>query len=273
MKHYYCALTIAGSDSCGGAGMQADIKTLSALGVYAASVVTAVTVQNTTGVFDVEALRPDIVGGQIRAVMDDIRPTAVKIGMVNDRATIQAIAQTLSAYDLPHLVIDPVMVSTSGSRLMQADALECFCQLLLPMATLLTPNVPEAEILSDSRIRTTHDMDRAAARIASLGCRNLLIKGGHLEGAEKSDRLYTDGHLVAEYKASNVPTRNTHGTGCTLSSAITAGLAQGLPLTEAVSQAKSYLHQALEAGKDIHIGEGYGPVNHFFNPQPLIIHS
>ena len=242
-------------------------------GMYAMSAITALTAQNTTGVYGIMNSSADFLKNQIDCIFSDIRPDAVKIGMVNDRATIQAIAQALSAYDLPHLVIDPVMVSTSGSRLMQADALECFCQLLLPMATLLTPNVPEAEILSDSRIRTTHDMDRAAARIASLGCRNLLIKGGHLEGAEKSDRLYTDGHLVAEYKASNVPTRNTHGTGCTLSSAITAGLAQGLPLTEAVSRAKSYLHQALEAGKDIHIGEGYGPVNHFFNPQPLIIHS
>ena len=269
--HYYRALTIAGSDSCGGAGIQADIKTLSALGVYAASAVTAVTVQNTRGVTAVEALRPEIVSGQIVAVMDDIRPQAVKIGMVNDCATIRAIASALGRYDTPLLVVDPVMVSTSGSRLMQEDALEVFCETLLPRATLLTPNIPEAEILSGTAIRTVSDMDAAARLIARRGCRNLLVKGGHLEGAEKTDRLYAGGCLTAEYKAPDVATRNTHGTGCTLSSAITAFLARGLSLPEAVGRAKSYLHQALEAGKDVCIGEGYGPVNHFFNPQPLTI--
>ena len=159
---YICALTIAGSDSCGGAGVQADIKTMSALGVYAASAITSITVQNTMGVQAIQAVKPEIVAGQIKAVMDDIKPLAIKIGMVNDKATIQAIADTLKIYSPNILVVDPVMVSTSGSMLMQKDALGVFCSNLLPMATLLTPNIPEAEVLSHTKISTAEDMDIAA---------------------------------------------------------------------------------------------------------------
>ena len=186
---YICALTIAGSDSCGGAGMQADIKTMSALGVYAASAITSITVQNTMGVQAIQAIKPEIVAGQIKAVMDDIKPLAIKIGMVNDKATIQAIADTLKIYSPNILVIDPVMVSTSGSMLMQKDALGVFCSNLLPMATLLTPNIPEAEVLSQTKISTAEDMDIAAKRILELGCKAVLIKGGHLEGGKKIDKL------------------------------------------------------------------------------------
>ncbi len=267
---YKCALTIAGSDSVGGAGIQADIKTMSALGVYAASAITAVTVQNTLGVYDIQALRPEIVGGQIRAVMDDIAPMAVKIGMVNDAQTIHAIAEALDEYEGVQIVVDPVMVSTSGCRLMQDDALNVFCTELMPLAALLTPNVPEAEILAGMKIDTVDDMDSAALKICRVAGCDVLVKGGHIDGATKTDILYRDGRRSATYEASTVDTRNTHGTGCTLSSAITAHLALGYDMAEAIRFAKDYLHNALEAGKDVEIGKGHGPVNHFYSPKSLI---
>lgn len=263
---YIATLTIAGSDCSGGAGIQADIKTMSALGCYAASAITAITVQNTLGVTAVHAVPPEIVAGQIKAVMDDIEPKAIKIGMVNDAETIFAIAETLKAYSLPHLVVDPVMVATSGSRLMQDDALDVFCRELLPLATLLTPNVPEAEVLSGIKITDKGSMDKAARRVLQLGCNNILIKGGHLAG-QKVDRLYGD--VDCEYVAENVVTRNTHGTGCSLSSAITTFLAQGFSTDEAIGKAKEWLTEALKAGADVEIGHGHGPVNHFFNPKSL----
>lgn len=283
MKKYICALTIAGSDSSGGAGIQADIKTMSALGVYAASAITSVTVQNTVGVSAIQAISPDIVGGQIKAVMEDIRPQAVKIGMVNDRDTIVAIAGVLSQFrDVwQSVIVDPVMVSTSGCQLMQEDALSDFCSLLLPIATLLTPNIPEAEILSGMKILTEEDMHLAAHRILDLGCRAVLIKGGHSEGNRKVDMLYVqddsivEGQLAARpvqrYEHETITTRNTHGTGCTLSSAITSFVARGLCLADAIGAAKKYLSEAIGAGKDVEIGKGHGPVNHLYNPDKLII--
>ena len=261
--NYITTLTIAGSDSCGGAGVQADVKTMSALGCYAATAITAITVQNTLGVTAVHAVPPEIVAGQIRVVMDDIRPRAVKVGMVNDTATIIAIADALKDYDVEHIVVDPVMVATSGSRLMKDDAVEVFCKQLLPLATLLTPNIPETEVLSRITVSDKESMDSAALRILQLGCSNLLVKGGHLEG-KKIDRLY--GEVEREYVGENVVTRNTHGTGCTLSSAITSFLAQGLPVDEAIGAAKEWLTKALRAGADVEIGKGHGPVNHFFDP-------
>ena len=270
---YYTAMTIAGSDSCGGAGIQADIKTMSALGVYAASAITAITVQNTLGVYAIQEVEPEIVKGQIKAVMDDIKPEAIKIGMVNDQATIHAIAKALKESNYRHLVIDPVMVATSGSRLMQEDALETFCQELLPMATLLTPNIPEAEMLSGLQLHNDQEMHKAAEQICQMGCKALLIKGGHFEGSEKVDRLFIDGKEVEIYTAKSVDTHNTHGTGCTLSSAITALLAKGYDYPKAIAGAKEYLSQALEAGQDVEIGGGHGPVNHFFAPCPLKGHE
>ena len=245
--------------------MQADIKTMSALGCYAASAITAVTVQNTLGVTAVHAVPPEIVAGQIRAVMDDIRPRAVKVGMVNDIDTINAIADTLAGYDIENLVVDPVMVATSGARLMQDDAVEVFCKKLMPLATLLTPNVPEAEVLSGVTIRDKATMEKAAHIIHSKGCEALLIKGGHIEG-RKIDRLYCGDELISELEAANVDTRNTHGTGCTLSSAITSYLAIGYPIDKAIAAAKEWLTQALIAGANVEIGKGHGPVNHFYNP-------
>lgn len=284
---YYTALTIAGSDSCGGAGIQADIKTMSALGVYASSAITAITVQNTKGVYGIQNVEPEIVKGQIEAVMDDIHPDAIKIGMVNDCDTIRAITETLKKYEdqFQHLVIDPVMVSTSGCRLMQEDALEIFIEELLPLASLLTPNIPEAEILAGRKIQNVDDIRKAAASIIQLGCNNVLIKGGHFEGTEKMDYLFEnkqhqeankqehadDIRETAIYQGATINTCNTHGTGCTLSSAITSYLARGYNMEEAISSAKAYLSDAIEAGKDVKIGEGHGPVNHFHAPQKLYI--
>ena len=267
---YICALTIAGSDCSGGAGIQADIKTISALGVYAAAAITSITVQNTKGVKAVHGVNPLIVADQIKAVMDDIKPDAVKIGMINDCATIHAIADTLMHYPKCPIVIDPIMVSTSGFNLMKQDALELFCDSLLPMSTLLTPNLPETEILSNMKINSIDDMDIAAQRIQSLGCKAVLIKEGHAKGDRKVDRLYTTNGGVQTFTHKTIDTRNTHGTGCTLSSAITSFIARGQDLTDAIAAAKNYLSQALEAGKDIHIGEGHGPVNYLFNPEKLI---
>lgn len=269
--NYTPVLTIAGSDSCGGAGVQADIKTLSALGCYAASAITSITVQNTLGVTAVQAVRPDIVAGQIRAVMDDICPRAIKIGMVNDAATIRAIADTLSLYGGVAVVVDPVMVATSGSRLMEEEAVGVFRERLLPLATLLTPNLPEAEVLAGMPISSPSDCDEAARRMATEAKGSLLIKGGHSDGAQKEDRLYdSHGRLLRAYTSPTVATRNTHGTGCTLSSAIAAHLALGLPMEEAVAQAKAYVTAALKAGTDVEIGQGHGPVNHFFDPKKLV---
>ena len=272
---YYTALTIAGSDSCGGAGIQADIKTMSALGVYAASAITAITVQNTKGVYGIQNVEPEIVKGQIEAVMEDIHPDAIKIGMVNDCDTIRAIAETLKKYQesFQHLVIDPVMVSTSGCRLMQEDALNVFITELLPLATLLTPNIPEAEILANRKIENAEDIKAAAAAISKLGCRHVLIKGGHFDGEEKIDYLFEDGKQKTSYRGISVNTRNTHGTGCTLSSAITSYLAREMDMNTAIAMAKTYLSGAILAGKDIKIGEGHGPVNHFYEPKSLFTKS
>ena len=272
---YYTAMTIAGSDSCGGAGVQADIKTMSALGVYAASAITAITVQNTLGVYAIQDINPEIVKGQIEAVMDDIHPDAIKVGMVNDRTTIQAIAEALKRYQgkYQHLIIDPVMVSTSGCRLMQEDALSIFIQELLPLATLLTPNIPEAEILAGMKIQNKEDIQNAALAISKLGCKYILIKGGHFQGAEKIDYLFEDGKPITSYRGLSVNTRNTHGTGCTLSSAITSYLAREMDMNTAIAMAKTYLSGAILAGKDIKIGEGHGPVNHFYEPKSLFTKS
>lgn len=281
---YYTALTIAGSDSCGGAGIQADIKTMSALGIYAASAITAITVQNTKGVYGIQKIEANIVSGQIKAVLDDIHPDAIKVGMVNDSETIKAIAETLKNYQVAkaskenkqtgfkHLIIDPVMVSTSGCRLMQEDALDIFIKELLPLATLLTPNIPEAEILANMKIKNTEDIKQAALSICNLGCEYVLIKGGHFEGKEKTDYLFENGKLKRTFNGKSVNTQNTHGTGCTLSSAITSFLALGCGIGTAIEKAKSYLSEAIEAGKDVEIGEGHGPVNHLFAPKKLRIY-
>lgn len=274
-KRYIVTLSIAGSDSSGGAGIQADIKTMSALGCFAATAITSVTVQNTMGVSAVQKIEPEIVAGQIRAVIDDLQPSAIKIGMVNDSETICAIAETLHSYDnLPPIIIDPVMVSTSGSRLMQQDAIETFKKKLMPMATLLTPNIAEAEVLSGWPIEDICSIDSAAQMILSQNCNAVLIKGGHL--VEKTDRLYVKSYqngttLVASYHHACINSANTHGTGCTLSSAIAAFMARGEKLEDAIRMGKEYVSEAIAKGAYINIGRGAGPVNHFFNPQKMIV--
>ena len=282
---YIAVLSIAGSDCSGGAGIQADIKTISALGCYAASAITAITVQNTLGVTAVHAVPPEIVAGQIRAVMDDIKPKAVKIGMVNDADTIKAIADTLADYDIENIniVVDPVMVSTSGSKLMQDDAIKVFIEKLLPMSTLITPNIYEAEILAGKKITDEESMNDVAGIILSKRAGAVLIKGGHIEGEKKIDMLYcpvrkTESHeseLTAmfgdSFESETVETRNTHGTGCTLSAAIASNLAMGLGINQAIDKAKYWLTSALIAGADVEIGSGHGPVNHFYAPKKMRI--
>ena len=263
MKRYVTALTIAGSDPSGGAGIQADLKTFSALGVYGATAITAVTVQNTQSVKYVHKLPPQVVYDQIVAVMEDVTVDAVKIGMVNDAETLDAIVRALTAYRSKFLVVDPVMVSTSGCALMQPDALAIMKERLLPMADLVTPNLPEAWTLAG----TDTSVDDAAQAILRLGVKALLIKGGHAEGNTKTDYLYIykgEGVKRVEFTAETIDTPNTHGTGCTLSSAIAALLACGNGLEDAVRQAKEYLTEALKAGAGVHVGRGHGPVCHFY---------
>ena len=265
------ALTIAGSDSSGGAGIQADIKTMMANRVYAMSAVTALTAQNTMGVYGIMNVTPEFLKQQIDAVFTDIFPDAVKIGMVAEASLIEVIAERLGYYQARHIVVDPVMVSTSGCRLMQEDALSIFIQELLPLATLLTPNIPEAEILAGMKIQNKEDIQNAALAISKLGCKYVLIKGGHFQGAEKIDYLFEDGKPITSYRGHSVNTRNTHGTGCTLSSAITSYLAREMDMNTAIAMAKTYLSGAILAGKDVQIGKGHGPVNHFYEPKALFI--
>lgn len=270
MKRYVTALTIAGSDPSGGAGLQADLKTFSALGVYGATAITAVTVQNTVGVKYVHALPPQVVYDQITTVMEDLTVDAAKIGMVNDAATLDAIVRALTAHRPKFLVVDPVMVSTSGCRLMQPDALAIMKERLLPMADFITPNLPEAWMLAGN----DSSVDAAAQAISGLGVKALLIKGGHAEGKIKTDYLYIyKGGSISrmELSAETVDTENTHGTGCTLSAAIAAYLACGCGMEEAVRMAKAYLTKALVAGADVTVGRGHGPVNHLSDPCKMIV--
>lgn len=272
MLHYTCILTIAGSDCSGGAGIQADIKTISALGAYAASAITAVTVQNTCGVSDIHAIPSGYVKGQIEAVMADIRPRSVKIGMINDAEIVKVIAESIRKYRPPYVVLDPVMVSTSGCKLIEDAAIEALKEELIPLATLITPNLREAEVLTGQPIHTVEEMKPAASHLLEYGCQAVLIKGGHLEEGEMCDVLKTrsqqDPYLFA---APKVESRNTHGTGCTLSSAIATYLALGNPIEEAVRKGKEYVYQGILSGKDIRIGKGHGPLNHFHSPNPMHI--
>ena len=266
MKTYPVVLTIAGSDSSGGAGIQADLKTMSAIGVFGTSAITAITAQNTCEVRAIQGIDPSIVRQQIEAVLDDLPCRTVKLGMLYARPTIEAIADCLTHYPLDHIVLDPVMVSTSGCRLIEEEAIEAVKSLLLPRATLVTPNIPETEILSGLPVTNERDMKLAAQRLFRIGCRAVLIKGGHLEGTESYDLLFTPHADPVRYTSSRVATRNTHGTGCTFSSAIASYLALGRTLPDAVAAAKHYLTQALRAGADVTIGHGHGAVNHLFAP-------
>ncbi len=261
MRNIPVVLSIAGSDCSGGAGIQADIKTISALGGYAATAITSVTVQNTCGVQSVYPLLPDVVRGQIVAVMDDLYPEAVKIGMLGDAGIVSVVVSCLSA-SVP-VVYDPVMVSSSGRRLMTEDAIEAVKKELFPLVTLLTPNLDEASVLTDTSISTLDEMKQAARMLTERYGFSVLLKGGHLAGDEMCDVLHTADHTYYIYKEQRIETGHLHGTGCTLSSAIAARLAAGCSLPEAVEQAKAYVTQAIREGKDLGIGQGNGPLWHF----------
>jgi hydroxymethylpyrimidine/phosphomethylpyrimidine kinase len=257
------ALTVAGSDSSGGAGIQADLKTFSALGVYGASVITALTAQNTQGVEAVLVVPPDFVARQIRVVARDLEVRAVKIGMLATSEVIEAVAGALEALPGVPIVLDPVMVAASGDVLLDEDAVETLRSVLLPRATLITPNLPEAaKLLGGGEAKDECEMCAQAAALRHLGANAVLIKGGHADGANAVDVLVDEeGELRLE--APRIETGNTHGTGCTLSSAIAAELAKGAPLREAAVKAKAYVTAAIRAADDLQIGEGRGPVHHF----------
>ena len=254
------ALTIAGSDSSGGAGIQADIKTLTANGVYAMSAITALTAQNTTGVQGIYEVSKEFLGEQLDSIFTDIFPDAVKTGMVSSSELIRVIAAKLKQYQARNLVVDPVMVATSGSRLISEDAVETLKEELLPLASVITPNIPEAEVLCGMAIHTREDMEKAAKAIyEQFGCA-VLCKGGH-SIADADDLLYTGADHIW-FRGRRIDNPNTHGTGCTLSSAIASGLAKGKTLPEAVAAAKEYISGALEAMLDL--GHGSGPLNHMY---------
>ena len=255
------ALTIAGSDSCGGAGIQADLKSFQANGVYGMSAITAVTVQNTMGVFGIQDINPEIIEGQIDAIFEDIRVDAVKIGMVSKIESIKAISKSLRKLsDIPKVVLDPVMISKSGFNLLSKDAKETLVNELFPLAELITPNLPEAEEILGSEIKTVEEMKIAAQKLMELGPKAVLVKGGHLED-DATDLLY-DGKEYVLLPQERINTVHTHGTGCTLSSAIAANLAKGMTIKDAVIEGKKYITSAIKHGFEL--GKGVGPTNHFY---------
>ena len=272
VKSYPIVLSIAGSDSSGGAGIQADIKTLSALGVYGATAITAITAQNTLGVHSQLAIDPQMVYDQICAVVDDLHPQVVKIGMLSNEGIVLAVAEALRKYQLP-VILDPVIISTSGHRLLSEDAQEVLKHKLLPLSTLVTPNIPEMSTLTAMPLATFEDKERAAQHLMQYGATSVLLKGGHEEGDTKSDILFSmspSGVQSTIFSSQTIQTRNTHGTGCTLSAALAAFIARGESINEAIAKAKSYISDAIRAGADVAIGNGFGPVNHGFNPLKMV---
>lgn len=271
MKRYPIVLTIAGSDSGGGAGIQADIKAISATGSYAASAITAVTVQNTLGVTAVHDVPTDIVKGQIDAVLDDIGADSVKIGMLSSAALVRTVKETLLNHGVSNIVLDPVMIATSGDRLIDEDAIPVLSDELAPLARILTPNIPEAESLAGCKISCASDLPEVGKALSdkmySISGRkvSVLMKAGHLDGNEAADYFFNaeQGHVI-ELRSSRIDSVNTHGTGCTLSSALASYLAQGFEPDQAVRLAKEYITKAIESGASYRIGYGHGPVNHFW---------
>lgn len=262
------ALTIAGSDSSGGAGIQADLKTFTVLGVYGASVLTALTAQNTRGVDAILAVPPAFVAKQIAAVASDLSIAAVKTGMLNDRDTVRAVVAALQRHGLRPLVVDPVMVATSGDPLLDADAVEAVRRDLVPLADLLTPNLAEAGRLLDCPIAADEaEMVAQARALLALGCRAVVIKGGHGKGREAVDIYLHHGGEPVRLALPRIDTRNTHGTGCTFSAAVTAYLTRGEPMEAAITAAKRFVHAALTAGAGLAVGSGVGPVDHIFGPR------
>ena len=255
------ALSIAGSDCSGGAGIQADIKTFSAHGLFGMTVITSVVAENTFRVTDIQDVRPDMIEKQIDDIFEDIPPDAVKVGMLSCRETMMAVAGRLREWEPRNIVIDPVMYAKGGSPLMEESAISTLISELVPLADLITPNIPEAEKMTDMTIKTNDDMRQAARRIHAMGCRAVVVKGGHADG-DAVDILF-DGNAFYEYPAPRVDTKHTHGTGCTFSSAIASNLALGLTVNEAVGKAKEYINTAITHAP--RLGKGNGPVHHFYD--------
>ncbi|WP_183561457.1 bifunctional hydroxymethylpyrimidine kinase/phosphomethylpyrimidine kinase [Mucilaginibacter sp. SP1R1] len=270
---YHAVLSIAGSDSGGGAGIQADLKTFSALGCFGTSAITAVTVQNTMGVKAVHHIPPVIVAQQISTVVDDIQPQAIKIGLIPTEEVAIAVAAVLKLYPHIPIIFDPVMVSSSGYKLMDDDTIVAIKTALFPLAALVTPNIDEAMLIACIPITGVEDMKQAAIEIIEQGCNAVLIKGGHLQGNQLCDVYLDKNGICRLFESVAIESNNTHGTGCTLSSAIAAFVALGHDMRTAIEKAKAYVHEAIEHGKDVKTGEGHGPLNHFFNPQKMIKYS
>lgn len=265
-KQYKRALTIAGSDPSGGAGIQADLKTFSACGCYGMTVITAVVDENTIGVTDVHPIPVPFVSGQIKSVLDDIGADAIKIGMLHSSELIRAVKDTLSEYTVGNIVLDPVMVATSGDKLLQDEAIETLRNELIPYVRVITPNIPEAEILIGQKIISQDDLPLIVKDLSFNRSVSVLLKAGHLTEDELVDVFYNaETDEVIELRSKRVQTRNTHGTGCTFSSAIAAFLAHGLSLNDAVRKAKEYMTKAITIGAEYEIGKGHGPVHHFFD--------
>ena len=274
-KTYPVVLSIAGSDSSGGAGIQADLKTFSALGVYGATAITAITAQNTQGVHSQLAIDPQMVYDQIVAVMEDLHPSFAKVGMLSNVEVVNAVAEALSRYRIP-LILDPVIVSSTGHRLLSLDAQEVVKRRLFPISMLVTPNIPEMEALTNHPVDTYEHKVEASKILFDYGAKAVLLKGGHEEGEQMSDILFINSQSGVEatiFTSETISTRNTHGTGCTLSSAIAAFMARGCGMVEAIAEAKRFITEAIRSGADIEIGHGIGPVNHGFNPLKMMINE
>lgn len=266
---YPSVLSIAGSDSGGGAGIQADLKTISSLGCFGTTAITAITVQNTLGVKAIHSVPVSIVVGQIAAVLSDITPAAIKIGMVHTLALVEAIASAISAFPPIPVIFDPVMVATSGDKLIEEDTITGMRTHLFPIASLITPNLDEAAILAGMPIHTVDDMYLAGTKIIASGCNAVLLKGGHLQNKQLTTLYFAADGSVEEFVNEKIETNNTHGSGCTLSSAIASFIARGMDLRTAIASAEAYVHQAILHGADVKTGMGNGPLNHFFNPLKL----
>ncbi|WP_175621718.1 bifunctional hydroxymethylpyrimidine kinase/phosphomethylpyrimidine kinase [Chryseobacterium schmidteae] len=267
---YPTVLTIAGFDGSGGAGIQADIKTFSALGCYATSVLTALPVQNTMGVRKIYPIPMEAVAEQIEAVLDDIFPDAIKIGMVHTSQLVETIVKTLSKYPKIPIVFDPVMVATSGHRLIEEETIQTIVEQLFPIAEIITPNMDEASILAKMEVKTLEDMKIAGEKILKSGCKSILLKGGHQELSTVTSLLFEENGKQSSFETIKFATNNTHGSGCTLSSAIAAFIARGEDLYHSVELAQQYVFEAIKNGKDVAVGKGNGPLNHFFNPHKII---
>lgn len=263
-------LSIAGFDGSGGAGIQADTKTISSLGCYATNVLTALPVQNTQGVQTIFEIPGIAIDQQITSIMDDIYPDAIKIGMVHSVELVEIITKHLRNYTGP-VVFDPVMISTSGHQLIKDETIDACKTHLFPLATLITPNLDEVSVLVNKKISTVEQMEEAGEQIVEMGTQAVLVKGGHLQQEELTSFLVRSNQPTEQFKSQRIASKNTHGSGCTLSSAIASYLAQGYSLSESVKQAQAYIQQAIETSKDLIIGKGNGPLNHFFDPKKLIL--